>query len=489
MSADDQVFLDILSSVPNDVKRYSNDVAEYVERHIERVAASIRVSLASAEWIPPSARPRPPPPARIPSAPVYTRIEQWVSKNKLLTGAIIIVLGGVTYYVTKRKSNYRKKRRAKRAATGARQEVVVIAGSPSEPITRSISLDLERKGFIVYIVCNTIEDEVLVQNEARQDIKPLMIDIVDPSSASAAIDRFIAHLRAPHSPFQGGKTHNLIFRSLILIPSLTYPSSPIATLSASALSDLLNTRLLNPILTLQNFLPLLTQLPFQGLSSGLNAPKPSVLVLTPNIIPSLSPAFHAPESSTISFLKTFTQTLTSELSPLSIPVINLQLGTFDFSFFGPKNQLQSYRSRSPTTSSDWDPTSRHVYSRNYTAINSGNVGAAMGCGSIGGGHGKGSSLRELHNAVFDAMERQNGGVIRVGMGSSVYGFIGAWVPRGLVGWMMGVRKFKDESAEEDAHASIPESSSTTSSEGRALTPDTSALAGSDYISVMDLEGN
>ncbi|KAA8575597.1 hypothetical protein EYC84_004729 [Monilinia fructicola] len=113
----------------------------------------------------------------------------------------------------------------------------------------------------------------------------------------------------------------------------------------------------------------------------------------------------------------------------------------------------------------------------------------MGCGSIGGGHGKGSSLRELHNAVFDAMERQNGGVIRVGMGSSVYGFIGAWVPRGLVGWMMGVRKFKDESAEEDAHASIPESSSTTSSEGRALTPDTSALAGSDYISVMDLEGN
>lgn len=87
----------------------------------------------------------------------------------------------MTYYVTKRKSNYRKKRRAKRAATGARQEVVVIAGSPSEPITRSISLDLERKGFIVYIVCNTIEDEVLVQNEARQDIKPLMIDIVDVS--------------------------------------------------------------------------------------------------------------------------------------------------------------------------------------------------------------------------------------------------------------------------------------------------------------------
>lgn len=118
----------------------------------------------------------------------------------------------------------------------------------------------------------------------------------------------------------------------------------------------------------------------------------------------------------------------------------------------------------------------------------------MGCGSIGGGHGKGSSLRELNNAVFDAMERRNSGIVRVGMGSSVYGFIGAWVPRGLVGWMMGARKFKGEGTE-DSHSSLPGSSSTSSFEGRALTPESSemsggaGLAGSDYISVMNLEGN
>ena len=73
----------------------------------------------------------------------------------------------------------RKKRRAKKASNGARLEVVVVAGSPSEPLVRSISLDLERRGFIVYIVCNTIEEEILVGNGSRQDIKPLMIDIVD----------------------------------------------------------------------------------------------------------------------------------------------------------------------------------------------------------------------------------------------------------------------------------------------------------------------
>lgn len=53
---------------------------------------------------------------------------------------------------------------------------------------------------------------------------------------------------------------------------------------------------------------------------------------------------------------------------------------------------------------------------------------------------RGSAPRLLHNAVFDAMARKNGGVINVGAGAGMYGLVGKWVPRGLVGWMMGVRK-------------------------------------------------
>lgn len=60
--------------------------------------------------------------------------------------------------------------------------------------------------------------------------------------------------------------------------------------------------------------------------------------------------------------------------------------------------------------------------------------------SIGGP--KGSPLRELHNAVFDAMTRRKGGAVNVGMGSSVYEFVGTWVPKGLIGWMMGMRRLK-----------------------------------------------
>jgi hypothetical protein len=54
--------------------------------------------------------------------------------------------------------------------------------------------------------------------------------------------------------------------------------------------------------------------------------------------------------------------------------------------------------------------------------------------------GRGSSLRELNDAVFDAMVKGKGGIVRVGAGSGIYSFVGRWVPRGLVGWMMGLRK-------------------------------------------------
>lgn len=56
-------------------------------------------------------------------------------------------------------------------------------------------------------------------------------------------------------------------------------------------------------------------------------------------------------------------------------------------------------------------------------------------------------MRELNNAVFDAVVAGKGGVVRVGMGSSVYGFVGRWVPKGLVGWIMGLRKVGDEGKE------------------------------------------
>ncbi|RDW75987.1 hypothetical protein BP5796_06808 [Coleophoma crateriformis] len=473
MSADDQAFLDVLSSVPNDIRRYSNDVADYVDKHIEKAAGVLREALSSAQWIPESARPSPPPAPKpllnatmMPGQSMYMQVHSWVMRHKIWTTVIVFAVGGVTYHIIKRNRKH-KKRRARRAGNGARLEVVVVAGSPSEPLTRSISLDLERRGFIVYVVCNTIEEEMQVQNESRSDIKPLMINIVNPSSAHASIDRFLIHLQTPHAAFQGARPHHLALRSLIIIPSLTYPTSPIATLSPSTLSDLLNTRLLNPILTIQTFLPLLTTPPASHSNS--TPAKPSVLLLTPSIIPSLSPAFHATESTIISGLTSFARVLSAELSPLDIPVTHLQLGNFDLSSFTPKNQLQTLHAQRPET--QWPEGARQAYGRNFTTLTSGR--------GVGSTFGKGSGLRELNDAVFDSMTSNKSGIVRVGQGARVYGFVGSWVPRGLVGWMMGVRSAGPMRTSGAGIVRSEESSS------RSISPGSSGLSDSEYI---DLHG-
>src|SRR5271154_5563322 len=98
-----------------------------------------------------------------------------------------------------------------------------------------------------------------------------------------SIERLASYLQTPQHAFEGARPHHLTFSSLILVPSLNYPSAPIATISPTHISDLLNTRLLHPILIIQAFLPLLTSLPFPHLHYH-PPPRPSppkVLVLTP----------------------------------------------------------------------------------------------------------------------------------------------------------------------------------------------------------------
>lgn len=58
---------------------------------------------------------------------------------------------------------------------------------------------------------------------------------------------------------------------------------------------------------------------------------------------------------------------------------------------------------------------------------------------------KGSSLRELHNGVFDALTvARPRNVWHVGNGSLVYDVVGKWVPAGVVGWMLGIRSLRRE---------------------------------------------
>lgn len=388
--------------------------------------------------------PPPPPKVIVSSSSLYERAQDWVSRHKILTGVVILTTGVVVYRGYRKSRFCRKTRRAKRARNGGRLEVVVIAGSPTLPLTRSLSLDLERKGFIVYIACNTMEDEVMVQNLSRPDIRALTIDITDSPSAGSSIEQFARYLQTPHSAVPRAKATYLTLKSVILIPSLNYQTSPIATIPPSSFADLFNTHLLHPILTIQAFLPLLTA----RLGPSGEKSNPKVLVFTPSIISSINPPFHAPEATVCSALSAFTEVLTAELRPLAIPVTHIQLGTFDFVGFTPAN-LRSSSAAQPgllpapdhAETLAWPEAVRHAYGRNFVNTST----SAISAGRVRGM--RGSSLRDLHNAVFDVIDGSNSsGVVRVGLGANLYGFVGRWVPRGLVAWIMGMRKVDELSA-------------------------------------------
>ncbi|KAF3342522.1 hypothetical protein VD0001_g1790 [Verticillium dahliae] len=452
MSADDQQFLDVLSSLPNHIRRYSDDIANQINSQVDKAAEVVRDTLSSAQWIPDSVRPTPVSrsvPIEIIAVTRYEQVRDWISRNKLVTGAAVAVFGVVVYKTYRSSSLYRKTRRAKRARNGGRLEVVVIAGSPTLPLTRSLSLDMERRGFIVFVVCNAVEDESMVHNMSRPDIKPLTIDATDPPSAGNAIERFAQYLQSPHAPAPRTKPNFLELKSVILIPSLNYQTSPIATIPPSSFADLFNTHLLHPILTIQAFLPLLTA---RLSPAGEKWHPPKVMVFTPSIISSINPPFHAPEATVCSALSAFTEVLTAELRPLGVPVTHMQLGTFDFAGFTPAkpSHTSAYQKgliEGPGIDADaaetlmWPENARHAYGRNFVTQST----SAISAGRIRGL--KGSSLRHLHNAVFDVVDGSiTSGTVRVGLGAGVYGFVGRWVPRGIVAFMMGIRRVDELSA-------------------------------------------
>ncbi|KAK0701748.1 hypothetical protein B0T26DRAFT_795320 [Lasiosphaeria miniovina] len=352
-----------------------------------------------------SLRPPPPPsppPAFAKPSSTLESLQAWFSRHKFITAVVVLATGTVVYRSYRSSVLRRKTRRARRSRDGGRVEVVLVAGSPALPLTRSLSWDLERKDFIVFVVSNGPEDNVLIQGLARQDIKSLSMDITDPPSAGGTIERFASYLQSHHAAIPQGKRHHLSLKGVILIPSLNYQTSPIATIPPSSFADLFNTHLLQPILTIQAFLPLLTARLGPSHSEKLS---PKVLVLTPSIISSINPPFHAPEATICSALSAFTEVLAAELRPLAIPT------------------------------TIWPDTVRHTYGRNFVNQS----GSAISTGRIGGL--RGSSLRDLHNAVFDVLEGSDtSATMRVGLGSSVYGFVGRFVPRGLVAWMMAIRK-------------------------------------------------
>lgn len=169
-----------------------NALTESIEAHFDSVARSLQDTFRETPWLPDSMKPTPKAPSRIPKA-IYPPVgyleasRHWISEHRAITAAVVAFVGTGAFIVWRRRRSDRAKRRAKRAKNGARTEVVVLAGSPHSPLTRSLSLDLERRGFVVYIPVNSVSEEQIIQGESRADIKALSLDITSVNNTSCEL--------------------------------------------------------------------------------------------------------------------------------------------------------------------------------------------------------------------------------------------------------------------------------------------------------------
>ncbi|KAF1835403.1 DUF1776-domain-containing protein [Decorospora gaudefroyi] len=427
MTSDDQQFLDVLAEYSNDVRNFTGSIWDATDAHFAHVAGYIKRSVPQG-WLPERARPRPHPSPAAPHLVHDTylhRLQDWVLRNRAITAAIVAFVGTGGFLVWRERRKYNRKRRARRASNGARREVVVLAGPPNSPLVRSLSLDLERRGFIVYIVCSNMDEEQQVLSESRADVRPLHLDVVDTLGTQEAVERFNELLTKPHVAFSGASPHNLNLQGVILVPDMIYPTGPVETVPPELWSDALNAKVLNTIAVTQALLPTICEF------------KSRVLMLTPSIIASLRPPFHSVETTIVSALEGFLASLRAELGTLGIPVLQFHLGTFDLSNVGPKHHLQTKAFGSPHA---WPATTRALYANNFEN----QTRAAQNRGLL---NHTGSSLRALHNAVFDALtQKRPQKVWRVGRGSVTYDLVGNWAPSGLVGWMMGLQRVSLDTA-------------------------------------------
>ena len=187
--------LPTLSSLNDELNR----ICDAIEAHFNSVGASINEALRAAPWLPESIKP---PPQRslphvsapVPPANVVSATKTWVAEHRAVSVAAVAFVGTGVYAMWRQHRKGSPRRRARRARNGAKTEVVVMAGSPHSPLTRSLARDLERKGFIVYITVHHPEEEHAIHSiSAKGDVRGLKLDITSVGHLLCAGPLFAAN--------------------------------------------------------------------------------------------------------------------------------------------------------------------------------------------------------------------------------------------------------------------------------------------------------
>lgn len=385
-----------------------NGVASSVSSTVAQVGSTVsdQVSGTVASLSGLAVRSPPPPPP--PTEGVIDRMcDVFRAHKRTCIAMAVAVTGAAVYMLYSGPPKRRRRRLARRAPDGGRHEVVVLAGSPSEPLVRLIAQDLNVRGFIVYILCTPGEDE-LVAKEKCSDIRSLVVTGYDAAAIGQAAGRLDEIMSSPVASFAGATPHRLNLAAVLVVPDLFYPVGPVEALPPQVWTQTLHTKLAVPLNILSG-----------GFLGVVRRHHSRVVMATPSIISALEPPFHAPESICLAALDSLALTLSRELAPQGIPFVHVKLGSFDTG-----NRRASERQIIKNMRADvlsWPEQLRHLYGNAYTASS-----------KLQTNRTRGSRLRELHHALFHAIADDTPRVVYAGQGSYSYGFVAKLIPESLM---------------------------------------------------------
>ncbi|WEJ94025.1 hypothetical protein PSN45_001503 [Yamadazyma tenuis] len=307
------------------------------------------------------------------------------------------------------------KRRVPKLANGARQDVVLVVGSPTEPLTRLIALDFERRGFIVYL---TILDEkdlkYIESNPITNDINYL--NLTNSYSFESQLNKFNHLLQVPVVPFAGAEAHNLKLRAVVFTPNLYYPIGPIENITVASWTKITD--------RLSVYLKLFSS----GLIQLIRLQESKTILITPSITSALNLPYHSPESLLQNALQGLFTTLSREIRQHNLQVTQVRLGNISVS----SNSNTSLKTSSIINAEikSWNEDIKLLYSRSFTKsqFRSSPIKSS----------GKGTNLRDLYHVLFDLIypKKTNPQVVYCGTGSQIYDWISSLLPVSFVSWIL-----------------------------------------------------
>lgn len=356
-----------------------------------------------------------------------------ISNNKGIISVLTVGIGaGIWYYGNSQVvggssgifgSNWRhwlvskpvKKRRVPKLANGARQDVVLIVGSPTEPLTRLIALDFERRGFIVYL---TILDETDMKytetNTITEDINYL--NLVNSFSFDRQLNEFHQLLRIPIVPFPGASPHSLKLVGVVFTPHLHYPIGPVENVTVASWTKILDRLSVYP------------KLFSSGLIQLIRLQKAKTILITPCITSTLNLPYHGPESLLQNALQSLFSTITKEIRQHQLCVTQIKLG--NISVLANGNSISKKRSIINSEINGWNDDIRTLYSKSFSNTENKSIPMQLLL--------KGTNLRALYHLLYDLIysKTPNPPVTYFGTGARMYEWIYCLLPSSFLLWVL-----------------------------------------------------